>query len=177
MTLSVLVLGLVTLQRIGELLLARRNTARLLARGGLETGAEHYPVIVGLHAAWLAGLWWMGWSRPVDPGWLVVYLALQALRVWAIVSLGERWTTRIITLPGAPLVERGPYRFFPHPNYAVVTGEIAVLPLAFHLPGYAAVFSLLNASILAVRIRQEAAALRGARGVGQERSKRTRERP
>jgi methyltransferase len=161
MTLSILILALVTLQRLGELVLARRNTRRLLARGAIEAGAEHYPILVGLHAAWLAGLWWIAWDRPADLAWLGVYVVLQVLRVWTLASLGERWTTRIITLPGAPLVRRGPYRFLPHPNYLVVAGEIATLPIVFHLWVYAAVFSLLNASILWVRIRAEARALRG----------------
>jgi methyltransferase len=159
MTLSILILSLVTLQRLGELVLAHRNTRRLLARGAVETGAEHYPIIVGLHAAWLAGLWWWGWNAPPDLAWLAVYLVLQGLRVWTLVSLGERWTTRIIVLPGEALVRRGPYRFLPHPNYTVVAAEIAVLPLVFHLGGYALVFSVLNASILWVRIRAESQAL------------------
>jgi methyltransferase len=164
MTLSILVLAFVTLQRLGELALARRNTRRLLQQGGVETGAEHYPVIVGLHAAWLVGLWLLAWNRPIHLEWLAVFVVLQALRVWVIASLGGRWTTRIITLPDAPLVRRGPYRFLPHPNYLVVAGEIAVLPLAFGLPAYAAVFSLLNASLLWVRIRAENKALAPAPG-------------
>jgi methyltransferase len=160
MRLSILILGLVTLQRMGELALASRNTRRLLARGALESGAKHYPIILGLHAAWLAGLWWWGWDRPADLGWVAVYVVLQVLRVWTLISLGERWTTRIIVLPGERLVRSGPYRFLAHPNYAVVVGEIAVLPLVFHMLGYALVFSLLNASILWIRIRAEAQALR-----------------
>ena len=160
MTLSLLILGFVTLQRLAELALAERNTRRLLARGAAEFGAEHYPVLVGLHGAWLAGLWWWAWNRPADLIWLAIYLVLQVLRVWTLSSLGERWTTRIIVLPGAPLVRRGPYRFLPHPNYAVVAGEIAVLPLVFHMPAYAALFTALNASILWVRISAETRALR-----------------
>jgi len=160
MTLSLLILGFVTLQRAAELVLASRNTSRLLARGAREAGAEHYPILVGLHAAWLAGLWWWAWAKPADHGWLAVYVVLQGLRLWTLLSLGERWTTRIIVLPGAPLVRRGPYRLMAHPNYAVVAAEIAVLPLVFHMPAYAALFTALNASILWVRIRAEAAALR-----------------
>lgn len=159
MKLSILILALVTLQRLGELVLARRNTARLMARGGVETGAGHYPLIVGLHAAWLSGLWLWAWNRPADLGWLGVYIVLQGLRAWTLASLGGRWTTRIITLPGEPLVRRGPYRFFAHPNYAVVAGEIAVLPLVFHLTLYAAAFSVLNAAVLLVRLRAETGAL------------------
>lgn len=163
MIVSVLILALVTAQRLGELVLARRNTRRLLARGAFEVGAQHYPVIVGLHAAWLAGLWALAWNRPVSELWIAVYLGLQALRVWTLASLGERWTTRILVLPGEPLVRRGPYRFVSHPNYLVVAAEIAVLPLAFGLTAYALVFSFLNGTILWVRIAAENAALRTRR--------------
>lgn len=159
MTLAVIVLAAVTLQRLGELVLARRNTARLIARGAHEIGAGHYPLMVGMHAAWLAALWGLGWDRPVSIPWLGVFVVLQLLRVWVIASLGGRWTTRIVILPGAPLVRRGPYRFLSHPNYAVVVAEIAVLPLAFGLVGLAVIFSALNALVLWVRIRAEGQAL------------------
>nr|WP_295107463.1 isoprenylcysteine carboxylmethyltransferase family protein [uncultured Caulobacter sp.] len=159
MTLSVAVLALVTLQRLAELLLARRNAGRLLARGGVEVGAGHYPFIVSLHAAWLVGLWIMAWDRPVAPLWMSLFVLLQLLRIWVIATLGDRWTTRIIALPGAPLVRRGPYRVLSHPNYAVVVAEIAVLPIAFGLPAYALIFSVLNAAMLWVRIRVENRAL------------------
>ena len=159
MSLSIIVLALVTLQRLGELVLARRNTNRLLARGAVEVGARHYPLIVGLHGAWLAGLWVLGWDQPVSMPWLALFIVLQLLRVWVITTLGERWTTRIVVLPGASLVRRGPYRYLDHPNYAVVVAEIAVLPLAFGLTTYAIVFSLLNASVLWIRIRAESRAL------------------
>jgi methyltransferase len=156
---SILILGLVTAQRLGELVVARRNTRQLLAAGGVERGAEHYPLMVGLHAAWLGGLWLLAWDRPVHLGWVAAYAGLEVLRIWVLVSLGSRWTTRIIVVPGETLVRKGPYRFIPHPNYAVVVGEIAVLPLAFGLVAYAVAFSLLNASLLWLRIRAEAAAL------------------
>lgn len=160
MTGAVVLLALVTAQRLGELVLARRNTARLIAKGGVEHGAAHYPAIVALHAAWLGGLWLVAWDRSVHAGWLAAYLILQALRAWVLLSLGSRWTTRIITVPGETLVRKGPYRFLPHPNYLVVAGEIAVLPLVFGLPLYALAFSILNALVLAVRIRAESRALR-----------------
>lgn len=162
----VVVLGLVSLQRLGELWLSSRNTARLLADGAHEVGASHYPFIVALHAAWLAGLWFVVLARaPVmivgtDWFWLGAFAVLQLGRTWVISSLGDRWTTRIIVLPGAPLVTTGPYRFTPHPNYWVVAGEIATLPLAFGLPWFALVFSGLNAVVMLIRIRIEAAALR-----------------
>ncbi len=156
---AILILGFVTLQRLGELVLSNRNTARLKASGAREVGREHYPYMVALHALWLAGLWWLAPGRPVSLALLVVYALLQVLRVWVIGSLGRRWTTRIIVLPDAPLVQRGPYRFLSHPNYVVVAGEIAVLPLMFGLIWFAVLFSVLNAVILYVRIRTENAAL------------------
>lgn len=162
MILPVALLAFVTVQRLGELILARRNTRRLLARGAVETGAGHYPFIVALHAAWLAGLWLLAWDRTVNLWLLAVFIGLQALRVWVIASLGERWTTRIITLPGQPLIRRGPYRFLSHPNYVLVAAEMFILPAAFGLMGFALVFSALNAAMMAVRISSEARALRAA---------------
>ncbi len=171
MTLAGLILGLVTLQRLGELLLARHNTARLLAQGAHEVAAGHYPLIVILHGAWLAGLWYFAvheTAGSVNWTWLGVFVILQALRVWVIATLGPRWTTRIIVLPGAPLVASGPYRFVSHPNYCVVAAEILVLPLVFGLLWYGIVFSILNAVVLWIRIRAEAAALVRARSSGRQ---------
>jgi methyltransferase len=162
MILAAVILGLVTLQRLGELVLARRNTDRLRAQGAHEVAAGHYPLIVALHGVWLAGLWYLVLSGSADAvswAWLGVFVILQALRVWVIASLGPRWTTRIMVLPGAPLVAGGPYRFLAHPNYCVVAAEILVLPLVFGLVGYGIVFSILNAAILWIRIRAEEAAL------------------
>ncbi len=159
MIVSIIILVLVTVQRLGELVLARRNTARLLAQGGVETGEGHYPLIVGLHAAWLIGLFVVAWDRPVNWIWMGVFVLLQLARVWVIASLGGRWTTRIVTVPGEILVRRGPYRVVSHPNYMVVAAEIAVLPLAFGLFAYAVVFSILNAVVLAIRIRAESGVL------------------
>jgi len=156
------ILVLVTLQRLGELVLARHNTRALMARGGIEVGARHYPLIVTVHAAWLVSLWLFGRDQNVDALALVVFAALQGLRVWILATLGSRWTTRVIVLPGETLVASGPYRYLSHPNYAVVVGEIAALPLALHLPVVAAVFSVLNAAVLAIRIRAETRALSAA---------------
>jgi methyltransferase len=157
-----LILGLVTLQRLGELVLARRNTERLLGQGAHEAAPGHYPLIVALHAAWLVGLWVLVWrtEAEVDWGWFAVFVVLQGLRVWVIATLGARWTTRIIVLPGAPLVATGPYRFLSHPNYVVVVGEMMVLPLCFDLAWYGVLFTVLNLVILRIRIRAEEAALR-----------------
>ena len=161
MTLTILLLAAVTLERLGELWLARRNTAALLAKGAYEVAAGHYPLIIVLHTAWLAGLWVIGWGTPVNLFWLAVFLALQVPRVWVIATLGRRWTTRIIVLPGAPLVTSGPYRFLAHPNYLVVVGEIAVLPLCLGLPWYALAFSIANAAVLWIRVRAEDATFLG----------------
>lgn len=166
MILSVVVLSLVTAQRIGELLLARRNTRRLLARGALEVGAGHYPFIVALHAAWLIGLWLLAWDRPLNLWLLAAFVGLQAARVWVIATLGERWTTRILILPGEPLIRRGPYRFMSHPNYVVVAAELLLLPLAFGLTGFGLIFTVLNAVMMGVRIRSENRGLREARPLG-----------
>jgi methyltransferase len=159
LNISVLILALVTLQRLGELWLSNRNTRRLLARGAHETGASHYPLIVAVHVLWLAVLWWLAPGRPIDGFWLAMFVLLELARIWVVTSLGSRWTTRIIILPDEPLVRRGPYRLVDHPNYLVVVGEIAVLPLVFGLWQVALIFSLLNAAILTVRIRHENRAL------------------
>jgi methyltransferase len=164
-TAAALLLGAVTAERIGELYLARRNTAALLAKGAVEVAPEHYPAIVLMHALWLASLWIFGATRMIDPTWLAIFMLLQVLRVWILMTLGSRWTTRIIVLPGAPLVSNGPYRFFSHPNYLVVVGEIAVLPLCLGLPWLALVFSGANGILLSIRIRAENVALTGSRHV------------
>lgn len=162
MTLTLLVLGFVTLQRLGEMVLAGRNTARLLRAGAIEVAPGHYPVMVAMHTAWVAGLWYFALTlRLTSPDLvlLAIFFVLQGLRVWVLATLGPRWTTRIIVVPGEQLVARGPYRFLSHPNYCVVIGEILVLPLAFGLVWYAVVFSILNLAILWVRIRAENKAL------------------
>ena len=159
MSLPVIILALVTLQRLGELWLSNRNTRRLLAQGAFEVGASHYPLIVAVHLLWLATLWWCAPAERVDLLWLAVFLLIEAARLWTMTSLGSRWTTRIIILPRAPLVRRGPYRFVDHPNYLVVVAEIAVLPLVFGLWPLTLIFTLLNAAVLAVRIREEDRAL------------------
>lgn len=169
MSLLWIVILLVAAQRLGELVYARRNTRRLLAEGAQETGAVHYPLLVGLHVLWLVAL--VLFVPPEQPpNWwlLAAFLGLQGLRVWVIASLGRFWTTRIITLPEAPLVRRGPYRFVRHPNYLVVVGEIAVLPLAFAAWEIALIFSLANAAVLALRIRSEEQALSPRRALGQD---------
>ena len=161
MNFAIVILALVTLQRLGELWLSNRNTRRLLALGAREVGAGHYPLIVVLHAAWLVSLWLLAPGRPIDGFWLALFVAIELARIWVLASIGRRWTTRIIVLPGAPLVARGPYRWVNHPNYLVVIAEIAVLPLVFGLWGVALIFSILNAAVLTIRIGEENRALRG----------------
>lgn len=161
-----IILALVAAQRLGELILAQRNTRSLLQRGGREIGSRHYPLFVLLHASWLIAIAAL-LPKPVSISWPLfgVYLALQMLRIWTVSSLGPYWTTRIITMPQAPLVNRGPYRFVRHPNYMIVTGEIAVLPLVFGEVTVAIVFSILNAMLLAWRIHTENAALASRRAL------------
>ena len=156
---GIAVLAFVTLQRLAELALSQRNTRRLLARGAIEVDPGHYPFLVLLHASWLAVLWFLGPGPPIAILPLILFALLQLGRIWVIATLGDRWTTRIIVLPGEPLVTAGPYRWVNHPNYLIVIGEFAVLPLVFGLPMVAIVFSVLNGLLLWVRIRDENRAL------------------
>jgi methyltransferase len=162
--LLVLAVGLVGLQRLLELALSRRNERLLRARGAVERGGGHYPLVVVIHASWLLSTLIEGILR--GPGlpfyWpipLALFLLVQPLRYWAIFSLGEHWSTRILVVPGADLVRRGPYRYVRHPNYVVVAVEILTLPLIFGAWITALVFSILNAALLSVRIRDENRAL------------------
>ncbi len=154
------VLVFVLLQRGGELALAHRNTMRLLRLGAVEIDRGGYKILIALHACWLAALTvWVPAATP--PNWplLASFAVLQAGRVWVIAGLGHRWTTRLIMLPGAPLVTTGPYRWLRHPNYLIVAAEIAILPLAFAAVAIAAGFSACNVVLLARRIRLEERAL------------------
>jgi methyltransferase len=154
-----ILLAYLTVQRLVELWWAKENATRLMASGGVEYGRSHLPLMILFHAAWLAGLWLLAYDHPVEPFSLALFVVLQMVRLWVLATLGRRWTIRVIVVPGERLVAQGPYRFFRHPNYAVVTGEIAVVPLALGLPAYALVFSILNAGMLAIRITAENAAL------------------
>lgn len=160
MILALIIIALVAAQRLIELVHARRNTQALLARGATEVAGGHYPLFVALHAAWLIAIVLALPPHPIVH-WLPLgaYIVLEILRAWTVVSLGPYWTTRILTLPEAPLVKRGPYRFVRHPNYLIVVGEIALLPLVFGEFRVAIVFTVLNAGLLAWRIRAEDAAL------------------
>jgi methyltransferase len=152
------------LQRLFELVLARRNERRARAKGAVERGRGHYPFMVGLHTLWLVSTLVEGLARgPELPGWwpvpLAIFVLVQPLRYWAIFALGDAWNTKILVVPGASLVRRGPYRFLPHPNYIVVVAEILSFPLIFGAWATALVFTALNALLLAVRIREENKAL------------------
>ncbi|MFI5954058.1 isoprenylcysteine carboxyl methyltransferase family protein [Cryptosporangium sp. NPDC051539] len=160
---TILVLA-VGLERVAELVVALRNARWSFARGGREFGRGHYPVMVVLHTALLAGCLAEAWHRPFLPwlGWpmLVLAVAAQGLRWWCIRTLGPQWNTRIIVVPGLPLVSGGPYRWFAHPNYVAVVVEGFALPLVHTAWITALTFTVLNAALLTVRIRAENAALR-----------------
>jgi len=160
---TLLFLAFIVVQRLSELVIARRNTARLRAEGAVEVGASHYPWMVAMHSAWIAGLILLGYDETVAYGWLAAFLLLQVFRIWILGTLGRRWTTRIIVLP-EPLVERGPFRYVRHPNYMLVVGEIFVAPMVLGLLWFAILFSVLNAAMLWVRIGAEERALSPLRG-------------
>lgn len=155
---ALLFIAFVMVQRLGEVALARRNTAALMARGAREIGAAHYPLMVGMHTAFLLAIAWFGWQAPVALPWLAAYAALQVLRIWILASLGPRWTTRIIILD-EPLVVRGPYKFVTHPNYMLVVAELIVVPMVLGLLWVALIFTVLNAAMLALRISVEQSGL------------------
>ncbi len=157
---AVVIVAYVIIQRAGELVYAHANTRRLLAEGGTEHGAGHYPLFILLHGGWLIAI--LSLARPAaapDLLLLTGFLFSQALRYWTLASIGRWWTTRIISAPHFPMIRRGPYRFMAHPNYTVVVMEIALLPLLLGAPLVALVFSLLNAALLWWRIGVEAAVL------------------
>jgi methyltransferase len=155
---TILFLAFVIVQRLSELVIARRNTVRLLSQGAHEVGASHYPVMVALHTGWILCLVLLGHDTPVSWPWLALFAGLQVARLWILASLGRRWTTRVIILP-EPLVVRGPFRFLRHPNYTLVVAEIIVAPMVLGLVWVAVVFTVLNACMLWVRIGVENAAL------------------
>lgn len=163
--LLILSVAAISAQRLLELVLARRNERKVRARGAVERGRGHYPLIVGLHSLWLVSTLVEGLARGPEPPllWavaLAAFLLVQPLRYWAIFSLGPYWNTKILIVPGERIVGRGPYRYVSHPNYVVVIVEILTFPLIFGAWVTALVFTLLNAAVLYVRIREENQALR-----------------
>ncbi|TDE14258.1 isoprenylcysteine carboxyl methyltransferase family protein [Jiangella asiatica] len=157
--------GLVGLERLAELIVSKRNAAWSFARGGVEYGRGHYPVMVVLHTALLVGAVAEVWIRrpPFEPGlgWTMLALVVlaQALRWWCIATLGRQWNTRVIVVPGLVLVHDGPYRVLRHPNYVAVVVEGFALPLVHSAWVTALVFTALNTFVLAVRLSVENAAL------------------
>ena len=165
MTWYVLLVAAVGVERLAEMVVAQRNLAWSRARGGVEFGAGHYPVMVVLHTALLVGclaevyllhrpfLPWLGWPM------LALVVAAQVLRWWCIATLGRQWNTRVVVIPGADRISGGPYRLLPHPNYVAVVAEGIALPLVHTAWITALVFTALNAALLKVRIATENAAL------------------
>ena len=157
--------ALVGLERLAELVVSKRNAAWSMERGGVESGQGHYPFMVVLHTGRLVGALAEAWWRRPDVGpllaWsmLALVLASQALRWWCITTLGPRWNTRVIVVPGLAPVRSGPYRLLSHPNYVAVVVEGVALPLVHASWITAVVFTVVNAGLLAVRIRAEEAAL------------------
>jgi methyltransferase len=157
---------LVGLERLAELVVSTRNAAWSFTQGGVESGRGHYPVMVLLHSGFLVAMLVEAWVRRPDVApllaWsmLALVLASQALRWWCIATLGRRWNTRVIIVPGLAPVASGPYRLLPHPNYVAVVVEGFALPLVHEAWLTALVFTLANAALLVVRIRVENAALR-----------------
>jgi methyltransferase len=167
-TAAYVIIALVAVQRLAEVVYAEKNTRALLARGAVEVGRNHYPLIVVLHAAWLVAiLLVLPHPTPVYGIPLAVFVLLQLARVWVLATLGPYWTTRIITLPGAPLVKRGPFKYVRHPNYTVVASEILVFPLVFGEVWVALAFTVLNGLMLFWRIREEDQALAARRALAE----------
>jgi methyltransferase len=170
MTVFWTLLAVIAVERVAELVVSARHASALLRRGGVEYGFGHFPVMIALHVALIAGcvLEPLLGHRTFIPalGWtmLAVTVAANGLRWWCIGTLGSRWTARVIVLPGAPLVRSGPYRWFSHPNYVAVIIEGFALPLTGSAWITAGAFTVLNAALLTVRVRCESAALRAAAG-------------
>ena len=165
MTPYVLLVVAVGVERLAELVVATRNARWAFAHGGVESGRGHYPVMAAMHTAFLVAciaevavadrpfLPWLGWPM------LALVVASQALRWWCVATLGHQWNTRVIVVPGLPLVSAGPYRWLRHPNYVAVVIEVVALPLVHTAWVTALVFTLANAAVLAVRIPVEERAL------------------
>lgn len=162
--LFLIIISIVIIQRLIELFVAKRNEKWMLSQGAFEAGAKHYPVMVSMHIAFFVSLLLevTVFVRPLSPIWLfflIIFILAQAFRVWCLYSLGKFWNTKIIILPGANVIQKGPYRFMRHPNYVIVAIELLVLPLLFSAYFTAVIFTLLNIGMLSVRIPAEEKAL------------------
>jgi methyltransferase len=154
----ILVISFVVLLRIQELILSKKNEKWLLENGAVEYGSKHYPFIVALHILFFFSLileYAAQQHHSLSLPLIIFYFLLLTFKIWIIASLGKFWNTRIYRIPNIPLIKRGPYKYFKHPNYAVVIAEIAVIPMILHLPFTAIVFTLLNLIMLFVRIKEE----------------------
>lgn len=144
--------------RIAELMLSKTNEKWLLKNNAIEYGCKHYPFVVGLHVAFILSLIFEYITQAnihYSLFFIIFYFLLLVFKGWVILSLGKFWNTKIYRIPSAPLIKRGAYKYFKHPNYMIVVAEIAVIPLAFHLYYTAITFTLLNAIILVVRVKEE----------------------
>lgn len=162
---NIIILGLVTLQRLLEFVIARRNTKKLIERGGFEVGSNRHWFVVALQALWLAALWYfvLYQGPAADMRWIYAYLVLEAARGWVVAAFGQRFTTRVVVVPGENLPDEGFASWLRHSNYLVVAAEIFILPMAFGLWWQALIFGALNIALLGWRIRSEDAALKPLR--------------
>jgi methyltransferase len=165
MWLHILILTLVTLQRVIELVIAHRNTKKIEARGGFEVGSNRYGFVVALQVLWLAGLWYLVLSTlpMIDQPWIYAYVVLEAARGWIVAGLGSNWTTRLMVVPGESLPDEGIRSWIRYANYFVVAAEVFILPMAFGLIWYALGFGILNLMLLFWRMKSEDAALKPLR--------------
>jgi methyltransferase len=154
----ILFLSFFILQRISELLIARRNEKWLLRQGAIEYGKEHYPFMIALHTCFIISIvveFFLRGQPPISWLFLALFLLVLSFKFWALSSLGKYWNTRIYRVPDVYPVKKGPYKFLKHPNYMEVVCEIVIIPLVFHLYYTAIIFTVLNAAMLTVRIREE----------------------
>jgi len=165
MWLHILILALVTAQRVIELVIAHRNTKKLEARGGFEVGSNRHGFVVALQIVWLAGLWYLVLYQlpPIEQPWVYAYVVLEATRGWIVAGLGSSWTTRLMVVPGEKLPDEGLHSWIRYANYIVVAAEVFILPMAFGLWWYAALFGVINLALLFWRMRSEDAALKPLR--------------
>lgn len=165
MWLHILILTLVTLQRVIELVIAHRNTKKIEARGGFEVGSNRHGFVVTLQVLWLAGLWYLvlTYLPVIDQAWIYAYVVLEATRGWIVAALGSSWTTRLMVVPGENLPDEGLHSWIRYANYFVVAAELFILPLTFGLIWYALGFGILNLALLFWRMKSEDAALKPLR--------------
>lgn len=154
----ILFISFIILLRIGELILSRRNEIWLLQNGAIEYGQKHYPYIVSLHVLFIISLmteYTTTQTISFSLFFLVLYCLLLIVKTWIILSLGKFWNTKIYHISGFPLIKKGVYKYVKHPNYLIVIAEIAIIPLVYHLYFTAAAFTVLNAIVLSVRVKEE----------------------